>query len=129
MTACGTLCSINNLLGPVWVRRPWLLRRLAIYYDHRDYLAFDSKVPPPGLYYFARLCIVLRVPSSIPASSTISPCLQRTATPEYLIHAGAPLISASFITLVNGMASGPLSETWLADGFSALHNTPTPALL
>lgn len=37
-----TLCSINHLLGPVWVKSSWLLLRLAIYYDNCDHLVSDS---------------------------------------------------------------------------------------
>lgn len=128
LTACGILCSISHFLGPLSVRPPWLLFRLATY-DHCDYFAFNSEVPPPGLYYLAIVFIVLRVPNPMPASSIVSHCLQRTVTTEYLIYAGASLISASFITLVNGVSSGPLSETWLANGFCALHSTATPAHL
>lgn len=99
-----------------------LLLRLAIHYDHCDYLAFDSEVPAPGLYYFDIFFIVLRVPNSTPAPFTISLSLQRTATTENFIYADALLIP-----LVNEVSSEPLCETWLTDGFSGLHSTSTLA--
>lgn len=119
LTACGTLCSVNHLLGPLWVRPPSLLLRLAM---TCDYLVFDSEVPAPGLYYFDIFFIVLRVPNSTPASSTNNLSLQRTTTIENFIYAHALLI-----TLVNGVSSGPLCETLLTDRFSALRSIFTLA--